>query len=88
MGRSVSSATRWLNGEMLPSLETLVDISRGVRVSLDYLLGLAEQDRLSRRRVSASAESLRDPQPVLIVDDQSTARRILNWIAAEADPTT
>jgi two-component system response regulator RpfG len=89
MGRSVSSATRWLNGEMLPSLETLVDISGAYDVSLDYLLGLSTHDRgLGEDRGLARDESPRVPQPILIVDDQSTARRILNEIAASADTQT
>jgi len=89
LGRSVSSATRWLNGEMLPSLETLADISTAYDVSLDYLLGLSAHDRgLGEDSALARDETPRAPQPVLIVDDQSTARRILNEIAASADTQT
>ena len=89
LGRSVSSATRWLNGEMLPSLETLVDISAAYDVSLDYLLGLSPHDRgLGEDSALARDETPRAPQPILIVDDQSTARRILNEIAASADTQT
>jgi len=89
LGRSVSSATRWLKGEMLPSIETLSEIATAHQISLDYLLGLSEHDRWQDPEgVHAHAESPRDPQPILIVDDQSTARKILFEIAAGADPLT
>ena len=42
----------------------------------------------ARTTVSQRDESPRTPQPILIVDDQSTARRILNEIAAVADTQT
>jgi len=45
LGRSLSTTTRWLNGDMMPSLETLSEVSRAYGISLDYLLGLAKQDR-------------------------------------------
>jgi two-component system response regulator RpfG len=89
MGRSVSTAARWLNGEMLPSLETLAEIATTYGLSLDYLLGLSKQDRgLEDSGAHARAETPRDPQPVMVVDDQSTARRILCEIAKGADPLT
>jgi len=89
LGRSLSTTTRWLNGDMMPSLETLSEIARAYGISLDYLLGLAKQDRAFEEDVArATAETPRDPQPVLIVDDEATARRILHRIAAEADPAT
>jgi len=86
LGRSVSTATRWLNGEMLPGLDTLVQIATAYDISLDYLLGLSEDDRgLEADSKLARTEAPRDPQPILIVDDQSTARTILNEIATAAD---
>jgi two-component system response regulator RpfG len=86
VGRSVSSATRWLNGEMLPSLETLAQISTTYDVSLDYLLGLtAHDDGLEPDSGVSRVEAPRDPQPVLILDDESTARAILNEIVTAAD---
>jgi two-component system response regulator RpfG len=89
LGRSLSTTTRWLNGDMMPSLETLSEISRAYGISLDYLLGLAKQDRGFEEDVArASAETPRDPQPILVIDDEATARRILHRIAAEADPAT
>ena len=89
LGRSVSTTTRWLNGDMMPSLEALSEIARAYAISLDYLLGLAKQDRTLEEDVSrTSAETPRDPQRILIVDDEATARRILHRIAAEADPLT
>ena len=89
LDRTVSTTTRWLNGDMMPSLDTLAEIAKVYRISLDYLLGLAKQDRALEEDVSrTSAETPRDPQPVLIVDDQATSRRILHRIAAEADPLT
>jgi len=89
LGRSVSSATRWLKGDMLPSIETLSEIATIYGISLDYLFGLTENDdRQSPDGADTRAESPRDPQPILIVDDQSTARKILYEIAAGADPLT
>jgi two-component system response regulator RpfG len=89
LGRSVSTAARWLNGEMLPGLDTLSAIATAYGVSLDYLLGLSKQDRgLEESGTYARAETPRDPQPILIVDDQATARRILHEIAVQADPQT
>ena len=88
LGRTVSTTTRWLNGDMMPSLETLSEIARAYGISLDYLLGLAKQDRAFEEDVSrASAEAPRESQPILIIDDDATSRRILSRIAAEADPT-
>lgn len=89
LGRSVSTAARWLNGDMLPSLETLAEIATTYGLSLDHLLGLSKQDRgLEDSSAHSRAEAPRDPQPVLVVDDQSTARRILYEIAKGADPLT
>jgi two-component system response regulator RpfG len=74
---------------MLPSLETLADISAAYDVSLDYLLGLSAHDRgLGEDSALARDETPRTPQPILILDDQSTARRILNEIATSVDPQT
>lgn len=89
LGRSVSTAARWLNGEMLPSLETLSEIATTYGLSLDYLLGLSKQDRgLEDGGAHTRAETPRDPQPVMVLDDQSTARRILYEVAKSADPLT
>ena len=89
LSRSVSTATRWLNGEMLPSLETLTEIATAYGLSLDFLLGLSKQDRgLEDNGAHTHAETPRDPQPVLVLDDQSTARKILYEIAKGADPLT
>lgn len=89
LGRSVSTAARWLNGEMLPSLDTLTEIATAYGLSLDFLLGLSKQDRgLEENGAQAHAETPRDPQPVLVLDDQSTARKILYEIAKGADPLT
>jgi two-component system response regulator RpfG len=86
LGRSVSTATRWLNGEMLPGLETLLQIATTYDISLDYLLGLSEEDHgLEAHSKVARTEAPRDPQPILVVDDQPTARAILNEIAMAAD---
>ncbi len=88
-GRSISTATRWLNGDMLPSLETLVEIASGYEISVDYLLGLTKTDRsFNDNGMFSSAEAPRDPQPILVVDDQATARKILHEIAVGADPLT
>ncbi len=89
LGRSVSTATRWLNGDMLPSLETLSEIATAYGISLDYLLGLSKQDRsLEDSGSHMHADTPRAPQPILVVDDQATARKILYEIAASADPLT
>ena len=86
LGRSLSTATRWLNGDMLPGVETLVQIATDYDISLDYLFGLSEDDRgLEAHSTVARNEAPRDPQPILIVDDESTARAILNEIATAAD---
>lgn len=89
LGRSVSTATRWLNAEMVPGVDTLSAIAKAYGISLDYLLGVSKQDRgLEETGAHARAETPRDPQPILIVDDQATARRILNEVAVSADPLT
>ena len=89
LGRSVSTATRWLNGDMMPSLETLSEIATEYGISLDYLLGLSKQDRAAEDNVlDVHVETPRDPQPILVIDDQATARKILNEVAAAADPLT
>ena len=89
LGRSVSTATRWLKGDILPSPGTLGEIATAYGISLDYLLGLAVHDRgLQENGAHAHEESPRDPQPILVVDDQATARKILYEIAAGADPLT
>jgi two-component system response regulator RpfG len=89
LGRSVSTAARWLNGEMLPGVDTLSEIATAYGISLDYLLGLSKQDRaLEESGSHTRGETPRDPQPILIVDDQATARRILHEIAVGADPLT
>jgi two-component system response regulator RpfG len=89
LGRSVSTATRWLNGEMVPGVETLGEIATAYGISLDYLLGLSKQDRgFEESSAHTRGETPRDPQPILIVDDQATARRILHEIAVGADPLT
>ena len=62
LGRSVSTAARWLNGEMLPSLDTLTEIATAYGLSLDFLLGLSKQDRgLEENGAHAHAETPRDP---------------------------
>jgi two-component system response regulator RpfG len=88
LGRSVSTATRWLKGDILPTPATLAEIATAYGISLDYLLGLTEHDRGLREDAHKDEESPRDPQPILVVDDQPTARKILYEIAAEADPLT
>jgi two-component system response regulator RpfG len=89
LSRTVSTAARWLNGEMLPSLDTLTEIATAYSVSLDYLLGVARHDRaLDDGGAHAHTEAPRDPQPVLVVDDQSTARLLLGEVAKGADPLT
>jgi two-component system response regulator RpfG len=87
LARSVSTTARWLNGEMLPAVETLGEIAAAYNMSLDYLLGLSKDDRLLDEAAGPRPlESPRDPQPVLLVDDQKTAREILFEIARTADP--
>jgi two-component system response regulator RpfG len=88
LGRSVSTATRWLKGDILPSPATLAEIGTAYGISLDYLLGLAVHDRGLHEDARKDEESPRDPQPILVVDDQPTARKILYEIAAAADPLT
>jgi two-component system, response regulator RpfG len=89
LGRSVSSAARWLHGDMLPSLDTLIDLGTSYGVSLDYLVGLRDTDDELETDPGASRFTAPHPtHPILIVDDQSTARMILNEIAEQADQST
>lgn len=50
--------SRWERGEALPRAETLVDLSRILSVSVDYLLGISEEPTIRVRVDNLSAEEM------------------------------
>ncbi|HTO46171.1 MAG TPA: helix-turn-helix transcriptional regulator [Burkholderiales bacterium] len=78
LGCSVSTTTRWLNGDMMPSLETLSEISRAYAISIDHLLGLAERD--PQARIDELQEAV---EKVLSVGESTSVIRVIGGAAAE-----
>ena len=75
---------------MLPGLDTSERDRHGVRrlARLPARPLEAGPRLLEESGAHTRGETPRDPQPILIVDDQATARKILHEIAVQADPLT
>jgi len=78
LGTDKKAVSRWESGQFSPNAETLVELSRILKVSTDYLLGLSDNPTPQTRVDNLTEEELEVINAMRQGDDKQAIKIIAN----------